>query len=92
MIMAMLQPDPQRRPSIHQLEKSEFFYSGYTPPSLPVSCLSMAPRFDQIEMAHRPPLIQINGKHYDLRIIFTSIKPCNLFFAYNTKHLNLYRM
>lgn len=62
MIMIMLQPDPQKRPNIHQLLKDEFFYSGYMPTSLPASCLTMAPRFDQIDKAHRAPLLQINGK------------------------------
>ncbi|CAG9769040.1 unnamed protein product [Ceutorhynchus assimilis] len=57
MIMIMLQSDPSKRPSINYLSKHEFFTKGYCPPSLPVSCLTMAPRFDaerSVNMANSP--------------------------------------
>lgn len=76
MIMLMLQPDPSQRPNIKQLEVNNFFYCGYTPTSLPLSCLTMAPRFDQLEKTARPPLILIN-----------STISCSSFYKYTiTKH------
>lgn len=59
MIVAMLQSDPARRPNIIKLTNFEFL-RGYIPVSLPSSCLTMAPRADQIE-GTRKPLIDRNG-------------------------------
>ncbi|XP_061168459.1 serine/threonine-protein kinase PLK1-like [Saccostrea echinata] len=45
------------------LLEDEFFHSGYLPPRLPTSCLSMAPRFDTLarsEALSRRPLLEIN--------------------------------
>lgn len=65
MIKAMLQANPEKRPTIHQLQKFEWFKSGYTPAELPVSCLTMAPRFDFIannESSYlRKPLVEVNN-------------------------------
>ncbi|ENN78439.1 hypothetical protein D910_05338 [Dendroctonus ponderosae] len=49
MIMIMLQSDPSQRPKISKLSHHDFF-KGYCPASLPVSCLTMAPRFDKLEV------------------------------------------
>lgn len=59
MIVAMLQSDPARRPNIDKLTAFEFL-RGHIPNSLPSSCLTMAPRADQIEGA-RKPLTDRNG-------------------------------
>lgn len=56
MIALMLQSEPRSRPKVAQLARHDFL-SGFTPPSLPVSCLTMAPRSDQI----RKPLTQLNN-------------------------------
>ncbi|XP_050308534.1 serine/threonine-protein kinase polo [Anthonomus grandis grandis] len=70
MIMIMLQGDPTKRPKISQLAKHEFLTKGYCPASLPVSCLTMPPRFDNCDMSmirspagrnNRGPLIEIQG-------------------------------
>ncbi|XP_065164493.1 serine/threonine-protein kinase polo isoform X2 [Atheta coriaria] len=60
LIMLMLQQEPYKRPKIRQIDAHDFFL-GYTPLSLPSSCLSMAPRFDQVESLQRRPLIEVNG-------------------------------
>lgn len=56
MISMMLQSEPLSRPKVVQLVRHDFL-SGFTPPSLPVSCLTMAPRSDHA----RKPLTQINN-------------------------------
>ncbi|XP_052896838.1 serine/threonine-protein kinase polo [Anopheles moucheti] len=64
MICAMLQSDPLKRPSIHKLFEFDFLASAYIPNSLPQSCLTMAPRADQLEQAermNRKPLSEMNG-------------------------------
>lgn len=62
MIVKMLQSEPRTRPKVDQLIKHEFFYSGYLPTSLPASCLTMAPRFDQMTtQASRKPLSEMNN-------------------------------
>ncbi|XP_055636137.1 serine/threonine-protein kinase polo isoform X2 [Toxorhynchites rutilus septentrionalis] len=53
MICAMLQSDPGKRPSVGQLFKYEFVFNSHIPLSLPISCLTMAPRADQLESAER---------------------------------------
>ncbi|XP_066144079.1 serine/threonine-protein kinase polo [Euwallacea fornicatus] len=68
MITRMLQSDPTRRPSIDQLAKHEFLVHGYCPASLPLSCLTMAPRFDNIDLTNtrsprRGPLTEIPNKN-----------------------------
>ncbi|XP_039295885.1 serine/threonine-protein kinase polo [Nilaparvata lugens] len=64
MIMAMLQGEPSKRPSVKELLNHPFFSCGYMPSSLPVSCLTMTPRFDVIEnedSLHRKPLTELNS-------------------------------
>ncbi|XP_055613204.1 serine/threonine-protein kinase polo isoform X2 [Uranotaenia lowii] len=53
MICSMLQSDPIKRPSVTQLFDFEFISSSHIPSSLPISCLTMAPRADQLENADR---------------------------------------
>lgn len=73
MIIAMLQSDPAQRPSVFQLLRQEFLTSHFIPKSLPSSCLTMAPRDDQLEGgehdvgANRKPLCELNdnmGKEF----------------------------
>lgn len=64
MIVKMLQSEPRTRPKVSQLIKHEFFHSGFLPPSLPASCLTMAPRFDQMVDHNtnvRKPLNEVNS-------------------------------
>lgn len=65
MIIAMLQSDPEKRPTITQLLSFEFLMNSFIPKTLPASCLTMAPRADQLEFAdklgNRKPLSEVNG-------------------------------
>lgn len=64
MIVKMLQSEPRTRPKVEQLLNHEFFYSGFLPGSLPASCLTMAPRFDQMverSANTRKPLLEVNN-------------------------------
>ncbi|XP_072935706.1 serine/threonine-protein kinase polo [Epargyreus clarus] len=63
MIILQLQSEPALRPSVDKLLKHEFFSSGIMPAALPVSCLTTAPRTDQLEglSLQRRPLIEVNG-------------------------------
>ncbi|XP_076290664.1 serine/threonine-protein kinase polo isoform X2 [Lasioglossum baleicum] len=61
MISDMLQGNPSKRPTIGQLLKDQFFTCGFMPASLPLSCLTMAPRLDMLEMHNqRKPLSEMN--------------------------------
>ncbi|XP_015186872.1 PREDICTED: serine/threonine-protein kinase polo [Polistes dominula] len=61
MITNMLQGIPSKRPPVSKLMKDIFFSSGYLPTSLPLSCLTMAPRLDMLEMHNqRKPLSEMN--------------------------------
>lgn len=68
MIMTMLQSDPKSRPKVQQLLSHEFLTNGYTPTSLPTSCLTMAPRYDNLEKPLRKPLIQINDNVNEMEV------------------------
>ncbi|KAK0403354.1 hypothetical protein QR680_016874 [Steinernema hermaphroditum] len=46
LIRSLLDPVPQRRPTVFNIPKTEFFRVGYHPLSLPTSCLTMPPKFD----------------------------------------------
>lgn len=64
LITKLLRADPTERPNMEGLLDDEFFTSGFLPPHLPTSCLTMAPRFDTLaksESLHRKPLLEING-------------------------------
>jgi len=64
LIHKLLQSDPAKRPSIDEMLRDDFMTVGYLPNQLPVSCLTMAPRFDskkdQSIIAGRGPLMEIN--------------------------------
>lgn len=84
MIIEMLQSDPQSRPSVDQLLKHEFFNAGYMPKQLPSSCLTMAPRFDQVEYSNtdRKPLHEINRGNNVMFLNFLLIIPATFFFQF----------
>lgn len=54
LIQKLLNSDPLKRPSMADVLVDPFFESGYMPLGLPISCLTMTPRFDQL--AERKPL------------------------------------
>jgi len=58
LIVKLLRPDPSQRPTAEQCLREDFFTTGYTPKSLPVSCLMMPPHFDTniTRMEARKPL------------------------------------
>jgi len=64
LIYKLLQGDPTKRPTIDEMLRDDFMTIGYLPTQLPVSCLTMAPRFDskadQSLIAGRGPLMEIN--------------------------------
>lgn len=53
LIMKMLQSDPTQRPSVHKCATHPFLTEYFIPKSLPVSCLTCAPRMDQLEGSER---------------------------------------
>ncbi|XP_063372982.1 serine/threonine-protein kinase polo [Cydia amplana] len=73
MIVMQLQEDPLKRPSVDKLLQHQFFTSGIMPAALPLSCLTTAPRTDQLEKLalQRRPLHEINSNddgHRDEKI------------------------
>ena len=64
LIKKMLQPDPTARPAIHELLNDEFFTSGYIPARLPITCLTIPPRFSiapsSLDPSNRKPLTVLN--------------------------------
>lgn len=64
LIQKMLQTDPTARPPIHELLNDEFFTSGYIPARLPITCLTIPPRFSiapsSLEPSNRKPLTVLN--------------------------------
>ncbi|CAH1175976.1 unnamed protein product [Phaedon cochleariae] len=60
MIMLMLQSEPKSRPKVEMLIQHDFLVNGYCPANLPVSALTMAPRFDKVDTSMRKPLLEIN--------------------------------
>uniref|UniRef100_A0A1A9ZCY3 polo kinase n=1 Tax=Glossina pallidipes TaxID=7398 RepID=A0A1A9ZCY3_GLOPL len=71
MLVSMLQSNPSHRPTVDQVQHSEFLSSSPVPMFLPTSCLTMAPRLeikDTLEHEvpnQRKPLIEVNGVRYD---------------------------
>jgi len=65
LIQRLLQHEPAKRPSVAEILRDEFMTMGYLPPRLPVSCLTMAPRFDTKNnaslIARRTPLMEVNN-------------------------------
>lgn len=64
LIQKMLQTDPSARPTIHELLNDEFFTSGYIPTRLPITCLTIPPRFSiapsSLDPSSRKPLTVLN--------------------------------
>lgn len=64
LIQKMLQTDPTARPTIHELLNDEFFTSGYIPARLPITCLTIPPRFSiapsSLDPSSRKPLTVLN--------------------------------
>lgn len=64
LIQKLLQHEPSKRPTVSEILRDDFMTMGYLPPRLPVSCLSMAPRFDTKQnisaLARRNPLTEVN--------------------------------
>ncbi|XP_033112902.1 serine/threonine-protein kinase PLK1-like [Anneissia japonica] len=83
LIQRLLKNDPSLRPSVETLLHDEFFTSGYMPPRLPTSCLTMAPRFANNGPAvqTRKPLLELNsaeGSNHKEAVSRKSSKPdCN---------------
>ncbi|GAB1868436.1 polo kinase [Camponotus japonicus] len=76
MVANMLQLNPSRRPSVAKLMKDIFFTSGYMPTSLPLSCLTMAPRLDMLEShCNRKPLGEMNLNGFSEQDILASRMP-----------------
>ena len=64
LIIKLLRPDPTTRPNLQQVLEDDFF-KGFTPNHLPISSLTMAPRFATTSSAHllgvsRKPLNELN--------------------------------
>jgi polo-like kinase 1 len=47
LISVLLMPDPNGRPNVQQILGYPFFTEGFLPSCLPISCLTMAPKFKQ---------------------------------------------
>jgi len=66
LIQRLLQHEPARRPSVGEILKDDFMTMGFLPTRLPVSCLTMAPRFDTKMnaslIARRTPLTEVNSQ------------------------------
>uniref|UniRef100_A0A2I3TX53 Serine/threonine-protein kinase PLK n=1 Tax=Pan troglodytes TaxID=9598 RepID=A0A2I3TX53_PANTR len=64
LIQKMLQTDPTARPTINELLNDEFFTSGYIPARLPITCLTIPPRFSiapsSLDPSTRKPLTVLN--------------------------------
>lgn len=92
MIVAMLQSNPECRPSVFDLLGYEFLTTAFIPTHLPVSCLTMAPRDDQLEGGevdvglNRKPLTEL---HDNMGMIFVNIKKNELIII--SFHVHCYR-
>lgn len=71
LIKKLLQHDPSKRPTIHDLLDDEFFTLGHLPQRLPTSCLTMAPRFAP-QSSRRPPLSEVNSNSEESKQIVPS--------------------
>jgi len=64
LIQRLLQHEPAKRPNVADILKDDFMTMGFLPTRLPVSCLTMAPRFDTKMnaslIARRTPLMEVN--------------------------------
>ena len=62
LIQRLLQHDPARRPSVGEILKDDFMTMGFLPSRLPVSCLTVSPRFDTLTNASRLPHTEVNTR------------------------------
>ncbi|XP_065211773.1 serine/threonine-protein kinase polo-like [Planococcus citri] len=65
LITSMLLPDPEKRPTVRKIISSDFF-NGYIPSKLPLSCLTVAPRLQSMDVEEhvslgRRPLAEVNN-------------------------------
>lgn len=79
MVIAMLQSNPENRPTISDLLQFEFLTCSPVPTFLPSSCLTMAPRLEMSEsvdhdIMQRKPLSELNGLRDDTRLESTFLK------------------
>lgn len=96
MIIAMLQSNPQKRPSVNKLYLFEFIKGHHIPSFLPSSCLTMAPRADEIEGGdigyNRKPLLEINDNlgitEVILRHFSCSVQSCDRSSRRNVNQFN----
>ncbi|CAO4366900.1 unnamed protein product [Caenorhabditis nigoni] len=61
LIRKMLDPEPTRRPTARQVHRDIFFRSGFMPTRLPVSCLTMVPKFAGHETSTMEENVAPNG-------------------------------
>ena len=84
LIQRLLQHDPIKRPSVKEILQDDFMTMGFNPQRLPVSCLTMAPRFDTKDnaslIARRTPLREVNK--LDSAVVSKVGCRCHLIFAY----------
>ena len=66
LIQRLLEHEPARRPSVGEILKDDFMTMGFLPSRLPLSCLTMAPRFDTKMNAslivQRTPLTEVTSQ------------------------------
>ncbi|XP_059049548.1 serine/threonine-protein kinase polo [Achroia grisella] len=76
MIVLQLQSNPARRPSVDKLLQHEFFSSGILPAALPLSCLTTAPRTDQLESMslNRRPLNEVHSNEQMAMAVDSPVK------------------
>ncbi|XP_062820340.1 serine/threonine-protein kinase PLK1 [Anolis carolinensis] len=64
LIRKMLRSDPAARPTVDEILGEEFFTAGYAPSRLPITCLTMPPRFSLaptgLDLTTRKPLTVVN--------------------------------
>ena len=64
LIQRLLQHEPASRPSVDEILRDDFMTMGFLPTRLPVSCLTMAPRFETFLLSKRPlnfSILPFNG-------------------------------
>ncbi|WKY05398.1 hypothetical protein Q1695_005979 [Nippostrongylus brasiliensis] len=61
LIQSLLAADPAKRPTVKQVLAHEFFRCGYMPTRLPISCLTMAPKFNRHSEVGLPASTERHG-------------------------------
>jgi len=76
LITKMLQSNPDARPGIDAVLNDDFFTSGYLPPKLPTTVLTIAPRFHpDLLNTQRKPLHDINNTNAPSSAAVAGSKP-----------------